>query len=92
VKKLGFETGGEPELSVVTYRYVPPRGDADAFNKQLLERLHNDGRVFISSTLLKGQFTLRFACLCFRTHRKTVDLLLKMLRTHTGHLLKTWKG
>jgi glutamate/tyrosine decarboxylase-like PLP-dependent enzyme len=92
VKRLGFETGGEPELSVVTYRYVPPKGDANAFNKQLLDRMHKDGRVFISSTLLNGQFTLRFACLCFRTHRDTVDLLLKMLRKHSSGLLRTGKG
>lgn len=87
VRKLGFVTGGKPELSVVTYRFIPPKGDADEFNRRLLERMHNDGRVFISSTMLNGTFILRFACLCFRTHRKTVDTLLKMLRKHKAALL-----
>ena len=28
----GFEVGPFPDLSVVTFRYVPKHGDADAFN------------------------------------------------------------
>jgi glutamate/tyrosine decarboxylase-like PLP-dependent enzyme len=79
VKKLGFETGPTPELSVVTYRYRPKKGNADAFNKRLVEEVQRDGRVFISSTLVNGKFTLRLACLSFRTHLKTVDTLLNIL-------------
>lgn len=80
VQKLGFESDLEPELSVVTYRYVPSSGDPDAFNKALLQRVIDDGRIFISSTVLNGRFTLRFACLSFRTHLRTVDVLLDILR------------
>ncbi len=79
VQKLGFESKIEPELSVVTYRYIPAIGDANIFNKQILESVVADGRVFISSTMLDGEFTLRFACLAFRTHLKTVDTLLEVL-------------
>lgn len=86
VQKLGFETGPAPELSVVTYRYVPSRGNADLFNKKLLRAVQEDGRVFISSTLLNGQFTLRFACLSFRTHLETVDTLLSVLQREVKRL------
>jgi aromatic-L-amino-acid/L-tryptophan decarboxylase len=79
VQKLGFESKIDPELSVVTYRYVPEAGDANEFNKKLLEAVVADGRIFISSTMLDGEFTLRFACLAFRTHLKTVDTLLEVL-------------
>jgi glutamate/tyrosine decarboxylase-like PLP-dependent enzyme len=79
VQKLGFECRIEPELSVVVYRYVPATGDADEFNRKLLEAVVADGRVFISSTVLDGEFTLRFACLAFRTHLSTVDTLLEVL-------------
>ena len=82
VTKLGFESTVEPELSVVTYRYVPNSGDANDFNKKLLNAVNSDGRVFISSTILNGNFTLRFACLSFRTHLGTVDRLLEILREH----------
>lgn len=80
VQKIGFESDLEPELSVVTYRYVPATGDVDEFNKQVLQRVIQDGRIFISSTVLNGKFTLRFACLAFRTHLSTVDTLLEILR------------
>lgn len=79
VRKLGFVCDLEPELSVVVYRYVPEKGDANEFNKRLLDEVVADGRVFISSTMLDGKFTLRFACLAFRTHLKTVDTLLSVL-------------
>ena len=84
IRKLGFESDLEPELSVVTYRYVPGSGDADTFNKKLLQTVIDDGRVFISSTVLNGKFTLRFACLAFRTHLKTVDTLLEILARETN--------
>ena len=79
VRKLGFESSIEPELSVVTYRWLPRNGDANSFNKRLLDAIVADGRVFISSTMLGGEFTLRFACLSFRTHLDTVDKLLSIL-------------
>jgi glutamate/tyrosine decarboxylase-like PLP-dependent enzyme len=82
----GFETGPEPDLSVVTYRYMPEKGDADDFNRKLLRALHNDGRVFVSSTLLEGRFVLRLAVLNFRTHRDTIDLLLTLLRDNSREL------
>ena len=79
VKKIGFESKVDPQLSVVAYRYVPKNGEANIFNKRLLDAVVADGRVFISSTMLNGEFTLRFACLSFRSHLSTVDTLLEVL-------------
>ena len=76
----GFETGHFPDLSVVTFRYVPAGGAADEFNRRLLKAVHNDGKVFISSTMLNGDFTLRVAILHFRTHKAEVDYLLAFLK------------
>jgi glutamate/tyrosine decarboxylase-like PLP-dependent enzyme len=91
VKKLGFVSDLEPELSVVTYRYEPKSGDADEFNKKLLEAVVADGRIFISSTVLNGRYTLRFACLAFRTHLKTVDTLLEILEDKVSGLQRSGK-
>lgn len=88
ITDLGFETALQPELSVVVYRYVPKHGDADDFNKQLAEAIQHDGRTFISSTVLNGKYTLRFACLVFRTHKKHVDALLKVIAKETKRLEK----
>ncbi len=82
----GFVVGPPPELSVVTYRYIPSNGDADAFNKKLVDAVQHDGRVFISSTMLDGYFTLRLAVLSFRTHIKTIDTLLKVLQLKVKEL------
>ncbi|HEY6192702.1 MAG TPA: amino acid decarboxylase, partial [Bacteroidota bacterium] len=76
----GFEVGPFPDLSVVTFRYIPKRGDPNAFNQKLVQGVQRDGRVFLSSTLLNGTFILRVAILCFRTHRETVDLTIDILR------------
>lgn len=76
----GFEVGPRPELSVVTYRYVPQLGDADAFNRRLVDEIQKDGRVFITSTVIDGKVMLRLAALCFRTHLNHVDLALEILR------------
>lgn len=88
IKALGFETEIEPELSVVIYRFNPKKGDANAFNKKLTEAIQADGRTFISSTTLNGKYTLRFACLVFRTHKKHVDLLLKVIEQEKKKLEK----
>ena len=82
----GFETGPYPDLSIVTFRYRPANGKDNACNKQLLDAVHKDGKVFITSTRIDGKFTLRLAVLNFRTHRATVDYLLALLQEETHRL------
>ena len=76
----GFEAGPEPDLSIVTFRYCCNRGDEEELNRRLLQAVHDDGRVFITSTRIDGRFTLRRAVLNFRTHLEQVDYLLELLR------------
>ncbi len=82
IKELGFQTGPAPDLSIVIFWYEPTNGNANDFNKNLLKYLHEDGRLFLSSTLIDGQFILRFAALSFRTHLDHVDLLLNLLEAY----------
>jgi len=82
----GFEVGPEPGLSIVTFRYRPQHGDANDFNRRLLAAVHEDGKVFITSTLVDGVFTLRLAALNFRTHLEQVDYLLELLRRKSKEL------
>jgi len=86
VGELGFETGPEPELTVVTYRWVPERGDADAFNEALVRAIHEDGRIFVSSTRVDGKFVLRLAVLTFRTHLEHVERTLEVLEEKVREL------
>lgn len=83
VQRLGFEVGPEPELSIVTYRWAPPGVDLEAanrLNQRIVDGARHDGRVFITSTMLDGRFTLRLAVVHFRTHLRTIDLALRVLR------------
>jgi glutamate/tyrosine decarboxylase-like PLP-dependent enzyme len=82
----GFEAGPAPELSIVTFRFVPDSGDADAANRRLLRSVHEDGKVFITSTRVDGKFTLRLAVLNFRTHLEQVDYLLGLLERASKNL------
>jgi len=41
--------------------------------------VQQDGRVFLSSTLIDGKFTLRLAVLGFRAHMDTIDMAIEIL-------------
>ncbi len=87
IQKLdGFVAGPPPDLSIVTFRHVPPRGDANEFNRRLLTAIQRDGRLFITSTNLEGNLVLRLAVLCAATHLETIDLALEILRQKAAEL------
>ena len=75
----GFEMPWEPELTVVPFRYVPRSGDADAFNRALLQRINASKRVFLSSTMIDGRFILRACVVSHRTHRDRIEEAIKII-------------
>jgi aromatic-L-amino-acid decarboxylase len=82
----GWIVGPEPELSVVTYRYAPRRGDPNDFNRRLLQAVYDDGRAVISATEIDGIYTLRLAVLHYRSHLDEVDGLLEVLIGESARL------
>ena len=62
-----LEVPAASDLSCFCVRYVPGRGDANAFNRTLLDRTHRDGRMFVSGTMLEGRFVLRGCVTNFRS-------------------------
>ena len=76
----GFVAGPPPDLSVVTFRYHPSHGDANEFNRKLIQAIRHDGRIFLSSTQINGEVSLRLTVLGFRTHLETVELALEILQ------------
>lgn len=86
IQKLGFEVGPYPDLSVCTYRFVPKNGDANDFNRRLVEHVQRDGRIFVSSTTIDGQIWIRLAVLSFRTHLREIDTLLEMFENGVNAL------
>jgi len=83
----GFVAGPPPDLSIVTFRYVPPSGDTNQFNQRLLAAVQQDGRIFITSTTIDGVVVLRLAVLCAATHLETIELALDILKEKARALL-----
>ena len=81
-KVQGFEVGPYPDLSIVIFRYVPPRGDANEFNKKLIKKIQNSRCIFLTSTLVDEKFVLRLAVLSIRTHMEHIDKLIQMLKKY----------
>jgi len=81
--RLGWETGPEPDLSILTYRWAPAGASAeeiDGINARIVDLVRRDGRVFVSSTTIDGRYTIRFAGLTHRTHLSTVKTLVDVLQ------------
>jgi len=77
IRGLGFETGPSPDLSVAIFRIADDRDNR--LNEKLIHALHQDGRVFLSSTTIGGKLWIRCAVVSFRTHLEEIDNALKMI-------------
>lgn len=77
-----LELVGPSDLSIVCFRYLPLRGDADVLNRKLVNRIQQDGRLFVSGTLVRGTYALRAAILNFRSTpadaRLTADVVAEL--------------
>jgi len=82
----GVEVGPVPDLSVVTFCWLPKRGNVDGYNQRLLKAVQKDGQIFITSTRLNRRFWLRLAVLGATTHREHLDLALEILQVNAKRL------
>jgi glutamate/tyrosine decarboxylase-like PLP-dependent enzyme len=77
--ELGFCLGPEPDLSV-SYFWYPFEPDTDKKNSQLMDEIHADGSVFLSSSIINKRFVIRIAILAFRTKKGTIDEAIEMIK------------
>ena len=77
---LGFCLGPEPDLSV-SYFWYPFEKDADHKNRLLMDAIHKDGSVFLSSSIIDKRFVIRIAILAFRTKMNIIDEAVEMIRS-----------
>ncbi len=75
----GIEPGPEPDLSVVTFRCRGADGDTEDATRRLHQALLDDGRIFLSFTVIGGAYTLRMAVLNLRTHREHIERAIKAI-------------
>ena len=79
LKSIGFQLGPVPDLSVSYFWYPSKEMDENEFNEKLMENIHNDGEIFLSSTKIDGKFVIRMAILSFRTKLRTIDKAIVMI-------------
>ncbi|MEM6462220.1 MAG: pyridoxal-dependent decarboxylase [Pseudomonadota bacterium] len=58
-----FEITSKPVLALFSFRYAPIgyQGDLDALNRNLVNAINDDGRIYLTQTVHKGQQVIRFA-------------------------------
>jgi glutamate/tyrosine decarboxylase-like PLP-dependent enzyme len=76
---IGFKLGPEPDLSVSYFWYPCETIGENTFNERLIKEIHDDGEVFLSSTIINGKFVIRMAILSFRTKLHTIDKAVAMI-------------
>ena len=71
-----LEVPWAPQLTVVPFRLS---GADDAANQAFLKRINASKRVFLSSTLIHGRYTLRVCIVSHRTHLDRIDECIEIV-------------
>jgi len=79
-----FEIVAPVELNLVCFR---ARGD-DAQNRTLLESLNDEGRIYLSHTVLDGRYVLRFCVGQPRTEARHVHLAADLIQATLDRILR----
>jgi aromatic-L-amino-acid decarboxylase len=72
----GLEVPWSPQLSLFAFR---PRGGTEADTAELLERINASGRVWLSSTEIRGQSHIRLCVLSHRTTRERIEEAVEII-------------
>jgi len=78
--EVGFKLGPKPDLTISYFWYPSKDVDQNIFNEKLVEFIHKNGDVFLSSTKIKGKFVIRIAVLSIRTKKVTIDKAIVMIQ------------
>lgn len=79
------------ELSVTTFRYVPPGEDWNSvegrhylnrLNAELVNRLQESGEAFVSNAIIQGNYLLRSCIVNFRTSMSDIKALPEVVIRH----------
>jgi len=70
-----FRITTEPRLALFSFRYAPEGGDANALTRMLLQKINDDGRVYLTQTMHDGQFVIRMTAGSFDCTRDDVMMV-----------------
>jgi aromatic-L-amino-acid decarboxylase len=84
-----FELMAPVVFSTVCFRFHPPRiseAQLQRLNRTLLDAINQTGKFFLSSTMLRDQFTLRLAIGNIRTTQTHIDRVWELIRSKARDL------
>ena len=84
VKKHPETEPGSQNLSITTFRYIPPGFEKDdshlnTLNKKLLDVIQAGGEAFLSNAIMGGNFYLRSCIVNFRTSAKDIQEIIEII-------------
>lgn len=83
-----FQITSEPVLSLFSFRYRPPMAsDLDALNQRLVDAINDDGRIYLTQTVLDGQKVIRFQVGQFDCIEADIDVAFDVI-TETARTLE----
>ncbi|MEE4015110.1 pyridoxal-dependent decarboxylase [Roseibium sp. FZY0029] len=75
-----FEITSEPVLSLFSFRYAPSGAqDLDTLNQSLIDTINDDGRIYLTQTLLDGAKVIRFQVGQFDCTQEDVDVAFDVI-------------
>ncbi len=80
----GFRIVTGSRLALFTFQYAPAGQDAGGATAELLQRINDDGRIYLTPTEHRGQTVIRMTAGSFQTTRDDVMMVADVLRDLTG--------
>ena len=74
-----FRITSPRRLALFTFQYCPEGQDANAATAALLQKVNDDGRIYLTQTNIGDAYVIRFTCGTFRTTRDDVLSVLDVL-------------
>ena len=81
-----FEIVTPPMFSLFTFRFKPSGCDGNDATRELIERINQDGRIYLTQTIHENQFVIRFTIGQFDTTNEDVGYAVQVIREISDHV------
>ncbi|MFZ1815625.1 MAG: pyridoxal-dependent decarboxylase [Rhizobiaceae bacterium] len=82
-----FEIASEPVLSLFSFRYLGQNGkNLDELNQRLINKINDEGIIYLTQTMLDGRFVIRVSVGQFETSAADLDVAFNTIVTTAREL------
>lgn len=79
-KEPDFQIVTDPILSLFTFRYLPDNDEnLDELNQKLVDRINDDGRIYLTQTRIDGNLVIRFQVGQFNAEEEDVSIAFDVI-------------